>query len=46
MALLVSGKWRRDQEMSIAFDEAPQAAPKEDAIDYPSEDINPDDIPF
>jgi hypothetical protein len=27
MALLVSGKWRRDQEMSIAFDEAPQAAP-------------------
>lgn len=26
--------------------EAPQTAPKEDAIDYPSEDINPDDIPF
>lgn len=26
--------------------EAPQAAPKEDAIDYPAEDINPDDIPF
>ncbi len=26
--------------------EAPQAAPKEDAIDYPTEDINPDDIPF
>ena len=26
--------------------EAPQAAPKEDAIDYPQEDINPDDIPF
>lgn len=24
----------------------PAAAPKEDAIDYPSEDINPDDIPF
>lgn len=23
-----------------------QAAPKEDAIDYPAEDINPDDIPF
>jgi len=22
------------------------AAPKEDAIDYPTEDINPDDIPF
>ncbi len=26
--------------------EAPQAAPKDDAIDYPQEDINPDDIPF
>ncbi len=26
--------------------EAPQKAPKDDAIDYPSEDINPDDIPF
>lgn len=26
--------------------EAPQAAPKDDAIDYPTEDINPDDIPF
>lgn len=26
--------------------EAPQTAPKEDAIDYPAEDINPDDIPF
>ncbi len=26
--------------------EAPQAAPKEDAIDYPADDINPDDIPF
>ncbi len=26
--------------------EAPQKAPKEDAIDYPAEDINPDDIPF
>lgn len=23
-----------------------QAAPKDDAIDYPAEDINPDDIPF
>jgi len=23
-----------------------QKAPKDDAIDYPSEDINPDDIPF
>lgn len=27
-------------------DAAPQAAPKDDAIDYPEEDINPDDIPF
>jgi len=26
--------------------EAPQKAPSEDAIDYPQEDINPDDIPF
>ena len=26
--------------------EATQAAPKEDAIDYPEEEINPDDIPF
>ena len=26
--------------------EAPQKAAKEDAIDYPAEDINPDDIPF
>ncbi len=26
--------------------EAPQTSPKEDAIDYPAEDINPDDIPF
>lgn len=26
--------------------EAPQTAPKEDAIEYPAEDINPDDIPF
>lgn len=26
--------------------ETPQRAPKEDAIDYPQEDINPDDIPF
>ena len=26
--------------------EAAQKAPKEDAIDYPQEDINPDDIPF
>ena len=26
--------------------EAPQVAPKEEGIDYPAEDINPDDIPF
>ena len=26
--------------------EAPQQAPKDDAIEYPQEDINPDDIPF
>jgi len=26
--------------------EAPQKAAKDDAIDYPAEDINPDDIPF
>lgn len=27
MALLLSGKWRRDQEINIAFDESPQAPP-------------------
>ncbi len=26
--------------------EAPQKAPQEEGIDYPTEDINPDDIPF
>jgi single-strand DNA-binding protein len=26
--------------------EAPQVAPKEDVIDYPTEEANPDDIPF
>jgi single-strand DNA-binding protein len=30
----------------ISDAEAPQRAPKEDVIDYPQEDINPDDIPF
>ena len=38
-----------DQSSSAgSFDQsaAPQRAPKEDAIDYPQEDINPDDIPF
>jgi single-strand DNA-binding protein len=27
-------------------EETPQRAPKEDTIEYPEEDINPDDIPF
>lgn len=27
-------------------EETPQRAPKEDSIEYPEEDINPDDIPF
>jgi single-strand DNA-binding protein len=31
---------------SMSDAEAPQKAPKEDTIDYPVEDINPDDIPF
>jgi single-strand DNA-binding protein len=31
---------------SSNYEAAPQSAPKEDAIDYPQEDINPDDIPF
>ncbi|MDP4020861.1 MAG: single-stranded DNA-binding protein [Candidatus Adlerbacteria bacterium] len=31
---------------TISDAEAPQRAPKEDAIEYPEEDINPDDIPF
>lgn len=31
---------------SVSDAEAPQKAPKDDAIDYPEEDINPDDIPF
>jgi single-strand DNA-binding protein len=34
------------QRDSITDSEAPQKSPKEDAIDYPQEDINPDDIPF
>lgn len=29
-----------------AQEDAPQRAPKEDSIEYPEEDINPDDIPF
>lgn len=31
---------------NITDAEAPQKAPKDEAIDYPQEDINPDDIPF
>ena len=30
----------------ISDAEAPQKAPKDEGIDYPQEDINPDDIPF
>lgn len=33
---------RTQQEQNTA----PKSAPKEDAIEYPSEDINPEDIPF
>ena len=28
------------------IEEAPQKSPKEESIEYPEEDINPDDIPF
>lgn len=35
-----------DRPAPMSDTEAPQRAPKEDAIDYPVEDINPDDIPF
>jgi single-strand DNA-binding protein len=35
-----------DFDSGVSDAEAPQKAPKEDAIDYPAEDINPDDIPF
>lgn len=31
---------------NVSDAEAPQRAPKDDAIEYPEEDINPDDIPF
>src|SRR6185369_2491771 len=34
------------EEGGVSDSEAPQRGPKEDAIDYPQEDINPDDIPF
>jgi len=36
----------RSEEGGVSDSEAPQRGPKEDAIDYPQEDINPDDIPF
>ncbi|MBX4192314.1 single-stranded DNA-binding protein [Candidatus Parcubacteria bacterium] len=36
----------RSEGGSVSDAEAPQKAPKEDVIDYPVEDINPDDIPF
>lgn len=39
-----SSSTSKGERMSDA--EAPQKAPKDDAIDYPQEDINPDDIPF
>jgi single-strand DNA-binding protein len=35
-----------DFDSGVSDAEAPQKAPKDDAIDYPAEDINPDDIPF
>lgn len=38
------GSFNRGSSQSDA--EAPQQAPKDEGIDYPSEDINPDDIPF
>jgi single-strand DNA-binding protein len=31
---------------AVSDAEAPQKAPGDDAIEYPTEDINPDDIPF
>jgi single-strand DNA-binding protein len=40
------GGERSGAPSSVSDAEAPQRAPKEDAIDYPTEDINPDDIPF
>lgn len=35
-----------DRSENMTDAEAPQKSPKEDGIDYPQEDINPDDIPF
>ncbi len=34
------------ERSEVSDAEAPQKSPKEDTIDYPTEDINPDDIPF
>jgi single-strand DNA-binding protein len=42
----VAQPWEVHQSGPMSDAEAPQKAPKEDAIDYPQEDINPDDIPF
>ena len=41
-----SGSTGSPQGAARDISEAPQVAPKEDTIDYPAEDINPDDIPF
>lgn len=41
-----AGAPRGDSNSKVTDAEAPQKEPKEDAIDYPEEDINPDDIPF
>jgi single-strand DNA-binding protein len=42
-----SGGGERSAPSSALASSAPAAkAPKEDAIEYPSEDINPEDIPF
>jgi single-strand DNA-binding protein len=40
------GGYNKEAGEGLTDAEAPQKAPKEDAIDYPAEDINPDDIPF
>ena len=40
------GPERSEGEGSYDQSRAEGRAPKEDAIDYPQEDINPDDIPF
>jgi len=40
------GGYNKEPGEGLTDAEAPQKAPKDDAIDYPAEDINPDDIPF